>query len=84
MRLETKHIFGAYSGESWSSIGGWRKSRESYIFSITDGKGRDPFISRLDKTDPKNQLRALYFSDKYGLVFGTKDFTINFDDLSKS
>ena len=34
--------------------------------------------------DPSALLRAIYFSEKYGLVFGTTDFTINFNKLELS
>ena len=30
------------------------------------------------------KLRAIYFSEKYGLVFGSNDLAINFDDMKKS
>jgi hypothetical protein len=51
------------------------------VFSITDGKGREPFMSRV-KTEPQEaKLRAIYFSEKYGIVFGTNDLVINFSDM---
>ncbi len=81
---KNKHRFGAYCHESWSSLGGWRKSRNSYLFSITDGLGREPFICRIRKDVPQASMRAIYFSDKFGLVFGTHDLTINFDNLKAS
>lgn len=72
----------------WDKIGGWRKTKHSYLFSISDGGqsggNREPFICRLrnDITDAK--LNAIYFSERYGLVFGNGDFTINFDRIEKS
>lgn len=44
VKLENSAIFGGFSGMPWNSIGGWRKTKQSYIFSITDGKGREPVI----------------------------------------
>lgn len=74
-------IFGGFSGLPWHRIGGWRKTKASYLFSITDGKGREPFLSRV-KTEPKEaRLRAIYFSEKYGIVFGNSDLIINFSDM---
>ena len=37
------------------------------------------------KTDPPEaKLRAIYFSEKYGLIFGTNDLTIDFKNMEKS
>ena len=63
----------------WDKIGGWRKTKQSYLFSISDGKGRDPFICQIRSDMPSARLNAIYFSEKYGLVFGNGDFTVNFD-----
>ena len=29
-------------------------------------------------------MRAIYFSEKYGLIFGTNDLTIDFKSMDKS
>ena len=29
-------------------------------------------------------MRAVYFSEKYGIVFGTNDLVINFSDMEQS
>jgi hypothetical protein len=69
---------------SWNKIGGWRKTKRSYLFSITDGKGREPFLTNV-KTEPaESKLRAIYFSEKYGIVFGTNDLIINFTKMELS
>ncbi len=77
-------IIQAFSGISWNKIGGWRKTQQSYLFSITDGHGREPFICRIKKEPAEAKLRAVYFSEKYGLVFGTNDLVINFKDMEMS
>ncbi|CDW78080.1 UNKNOWN [Stylonychia lemnae] len=64
--------------------GGWRKTKQSYIFSITDGKAREPFISQIRSDNPNSKLRSIYFSEKFGLVFGTNDLAINFNNMSLS
>jgi hypothetical protein len=55
-------IFGGFSAQSWSSIGGYRKCQKSMLFRLTDP------IKFISKIKVKN--RAVYFSIKYGLVFG--------------
>ena len=68
----------------WHKIGGWRKTKQSYLFSVTDGKGREPFICRVKSEPQEAKLRAIYFSEKYGIVFGTNDFVVNFSDMEQS
>ena len=54
------------------------------MFSITDNKGREPITCWLKTENPQAKLRAIYFSDKHGLVFGTGDLNINFTNIEKS
>ncbi len=54
------------------------------MFSITDGKGREPFMARVKAEPQEARLRAIYFSEKYGVVFGTNDLVINFSDMEQS
>jgi len=37
------YIFGGYAHLSWKSNGTWEESKESFLFSLTDGKNRKPF-----------------------------------------
>jgi len=37
------HVFGAYAHLPWTTAGGWKESKESFIFSLTDGKNRQPY-----------------------------------------
>lgn len=48
---------------------------------MTDGKGRDPFLCKLRKDNLEAKLRSIYFSEKYGLVFGVNDLSINFNNI---
>ena len=41
------HKFGAYSGQGWDSVGGWRQSKKSFLFGLDDGKGRLPFVCKV-------------------------------------
>ena len=79
------HKFGAYAAKEWESIGGWRQSRKSFLFGLDDGKGRLPFqckiINSHEKPSSEPHLTALFFSSKYGLVFGKTDLKLNFDDM---
>lgn len=34
--------------------------------------------------NPEAKLRAVYFSEKYGMVFGNGDLTLNFNSIEKS
>lgn len=74
-------VLQGYSGISWNKIGGWRKTKKSYLFSITDGRGREPFLCTVKNEPVESKLRAVYFSEKYGIVFGNNDLVINFKDM---
>ena len=54
------------------------------MFSITDGKGREPITCPVRADNPEAKLRAIYFSEKYGLVFGTTDLILNFNNMQES
>jgi len=46
VRTKDGHVFGGYAHISWLSLNSgyeWKESMESFIFSITDGKGRKPY-----------------------------------------
>jgi len=36
------YIFGGYNPESWVSEFTYTDTKEAYLFSVTDGKGRQP------------------------------------------
>jgi hypothetical protein len=42
------------------------------------------FLSKVNITKNDNILRALFFNEKYGIVFGQGDLNINFDEIAKS
>jgi len=37
------YAFGGYTPLPWESTSSWKESKESFIFSLTDGKGRQPY-----------------------------------------
>jgi len=37
------YVFGGYAHLPWASSGGWKESKESFLFSLTDGKNRQPY-----------------------------------------
>jgi len=37
------YVFGAYAHLPWAIDGGWKESKESFIFSLTDGKNRQSY-----------------------------------------
>lgn len=57
---------------------------QSYLFSISDGRGREPFLCKVRAEPAEARLRAIYFSEKYGIVFGTNDLIINFTEMEQS
>ena len=42
MKTSDGYIFGGYNPESWISDFVYTETTESYLFSVTDGKGRKP------------------------------------------
>lgn len=76
-----KAIFGGYCAQSWKSIGGYRKCRKSFLFRLSEPLR---FTSKVIKEENKGYNRALFFSDKYGIVFGQGDLIIDFDNIKKS
>lgn len=73
-------IFGGYAAQDWKTVGGYRKCKESYLFRLSEPLR---FMSKVAHQETKQQ-RALYFSKKYGMVFGQGDLNINFDNIAKS
>ena len=74
IKLKNGHIFGGYAATTWESGGGrYKSSPGSFIFTLTDGKGRNPA-----KFDLKNQndQYAICCSSGYGPTFGRGTFLL--------
>lgn len=68
--------FGAYTDLGLDKIGGWRKSKNCYLFACNDNiPVTCPIIQG-------QQTTAQYFDLKYGLVFGNGDLKIDLDQAS--
>ena len=69
IKLKNGHIFGGYAATSWESVidGKWKAGPGSFIFTLTDGKGRNPA-----KFDLKNQNDpyAILCHPSYCPIFG--------------
>jgi len=37
------YVFGGYTNVPWASTGNYKESKESFLFSLTDGKNRKPY-----------------------------------------
>ena len=72
----TNATFGGFCAQSWKSIGGYRKCKKSYLFRLSEPLR---FMSKVQGSSD----RSLFFSQKYGMVFGQGDLIINFSDLKK-
>jgi hypothetical protein len=70
-------VFGAYSDIGIDSVGGWRKSLKSYMFTLRD-------IAVKFEVNKEMKQFALYFQEKYGVVMGKNDLSIDFSDIGKS
>ena len=70
-------VFGGYSDIGIDSVGGWRMSANSYLFSLKD-------IAMKFEIKKDQKQFAIYFNDKYGIVFGKNDLKIDFTDIQKS
>ena len=72
MQSDNASKFGAFSDIGLDSVGGWRRSEKSYLFTLEDVP-----VKCEVKQDKK--LNALYFQSDFGLWFGRKDLVIDFD-----
>ena len=70
---EKGYIFGGYSPISWKSDGGWNKSDESFIFTLTNIHGTKP--TKFPHINGTND--AIYHAVNYGPTFN--DFYIYSD-----
>eukprot|EP00808_Paulinella_micropora_P030341 g9876.t1 len=75
-------VFGGYAALSWNQNGAYiaDNAKRSFLFSLSDGKGRAPFKCTLEK----NQQHALYGGQGYGPTFGgPHDLHLNLDGYSQ-
>ena len=84
VQTKDNYKFGAFANRSWDQIGGWRKCKKSYLFSVSDGKLRRPFLCPVKSEAKEICYQALFFSEKYGLVFGRNDLSLDFDNMKNS
>lgn len=67
IRSSFHHIFGGYSDQAWASWDTrWVISQHAFLFSLTDGKGREP--ARLDLKN--GAYPSIYLGKTCGPVFG--------------
>ena len=71
-------VFGAYSDIGIDSVGGWRKSSKSYLFTL-----KDNIAVKFEVNKDMRQF-AMYFQEKYGFVMGKNDLSIDFSSIKKS
>lgn len=77
------HVFGGYSPISWSegTENNWRTTDESFLFTITNGKGRQPEKMPIDK----NRTSTALFHSRISYAFGSgHDLSINLIDIKRS
>jgi len=77
------HVFGGYSPISWTegADDNWRDTTDSFIFTITDNKGRQPEKILLEKERHSTAL----FHSRISYAFGSgHDLSINLIDLKRS
>jgi hypothetical protein len=76
------HVFGGYSPISWTegADDNWRTSTESFLFTITDNKGRQPEALKIDK----NRTKTALFHSRISYAFGSgHDMSVNLIDLKR-
>lgn len=79
------HIFGGYNPVSWVSDFCYSDTKDAYLFSVTDGKGRHPIKCHIRKN--KSHLAIKQNEVKYSPAFGeanVSDLFIAFKNLSNS
>jgi hypothetical protein len=70
----TGELLGGYNPTGWNSTGDWIQSRESFIFSLGDGK--DPAHSQANLSRIKDFNCAIDDSPCIGPCFGTSDLVM--------
>jgi len=65
-RMATGAIFGGYAAKAWSSDGQYHDAPGSFLFSLTDGKGRPPYQC----VNHQNNTHCVYHNASYGPTFG--------------
>ena len=79
------HVFGGYNPLNWVSDFSYSESKEAYLFSVTDGKGRAATRCPIKKN--KVHLAIKQNEVKYSPAFGEaniSDLFIAFKNLSNS
>jgi len=77
IRTKGGYIFGGYAHLPWTNSGGLKESKESFIFSLTDGKGRIP----TQCLQYQNYHKALYHASDEGPSFGY-DMSVRLESTS--
>jgi len=72
------HVFGGYVHKPWASDGGYEHTKECFLFSLTDGKNRQPYQCLPSRSRPKNlNLLNGDFDFSFYLGFGSSDLSLN-------
>ena len=71
--LQNGAKFGGYNPSRWTSEGVWKNIPNTFLFSLTDGKGSGP-----QKWQCTNQGNAFYCSSGYGPLFGGGKFVSSY------
>jgi len=71
--LQNGAKFGGYNPSRWTSEGAWKNVPNTFLFSLTDGKGSGP-----QKWQCTNQGNAFYCSSGYGPLFGGGKFVSSY------
>ena len=85
MKTADGHVFGGYNPVSWVSDFAYTETSAAYLFSVTDGKGREPARCPIRKS--KTQFAVKQNEAKYSPAFGEaniSDLFIAFKNLSNS
>ena len=62
------YIFGGYNPLSWMSDYSYTDTRDAYLFSVTDGKGRKPIRCPVKRS--RTHLAIKHNEQKYSPAFG--------------
>ena len=85
VKLKDGHIFGGYNPLHWESRFGYQKTSDSFLFSVTDGKGRRPQKCPIKLSKSKFAIKQN--EQQYSPGFGeanTADLFIAFKNLENS
>ena len=85
VKANAGHIFGGYNPCSWVSDFSYSETSESYLFSVTNSKGRKPIRCPIRKSKRDHAIKQN--ESKYSPAFGeanVSDLFIAFKNLSNS